>query len=295
MIKIEEIEAGVVAWPDPSYLTAESGCSLPYSLHRSLHPMLCIEKDADNGVWIALSSRNKTAAGRAKMEIPRSWKIGSVSWLEKSSFVGDLTTSAVVPHEVMEKATERAEFLCQLRHRVKPSGVSEILKMVKRAEGKTLASVKVPTAYSNDRKPKVILRKEPVVPSVQCRSNARATRVAAHHYEEVLARLTRGESAEEIAKSSVLSASRIKSYLARHRRKTQATTGISVETTRAVDGSLDLANCSMEDLRQLLAQKERDQRKAALSQLEDVARGFGFEVASVELVPLTSMPTQQVT
>lgn len=297
MIKIEEIEPGVVAWPDPSHLTAAAGCSMPYSIHNATHPMLCIEANEDQGVWIGLSSRPKTMGGRIKMEIPRNWKIGSESWIEKPSYIGDLTTSVVIPHDVMERATEKAEFSVLRRHRVKASGVEEILRMVKRAEGKSLESVsnKLPRLKASGSKVIQLKVDRPVsAKSEEGKVQGRAGRFAAKIYDEILARAARGETAEEIAKNSPLPMQRIERYLAKREGAKVKAKAIRHDVRSVTSSKVDLESLSMDELWRLMAIKEREQRGTATQSINEIARKFGFSVAGLDLRPLVDGINAQV-
>lgn len=269
MLTLNEIVVGIVAWPDPNTFSADNGCSMPFSIHRSLHPMVCIERNETHGVWLGLSSRDKTAGGRLKMEIPKGWRIGSKSWIEKTNYVGDLTCSIIVPHEVMVQATAKTEFACQQRHRITTQGAEELLRLVKRAEGYHLsnnpaASVRIAP------KPAIVVKRLPK----QAKSRLRLSNA---EYEDLLARFASGEHPADLAKAFDFPEGRIKQFLAYRKRVGKLPT--SVKESDAID----LTKVSVETLRKLLAKKERmADQEATRRQIEDYAKGLGVRVTALE-------------
>ncbi len=274
MLTSNEIAVGIVAWPDPSFFSADAGCGMPYSIHRAIHPMVCIEKNDTHGVWIGLSSKDKTLGGRIKMAIPPGWKIGSRSWIEKPSFVGDLTTSIIIPHEVMVQATAKAEIAGTLRHRLTPTGAEELLRMVKRAEGYTLESnptdkpVQVPTA-------KIILKRQ-IKPLVMRK------RLKNAEYEELLKRNALGETVEQLSQAFKFPEDRIDAYIDYRKRRDQAKAADVAATV--VVPCVDLSQFSLQQLRQIVAQRERNEElNAARQQIEAFARTLGLGIVDLVL------------
>lgn len=269
MLSINEIATGIVAWPDPQFLSADAGCATPYSVHRGLHPMVCIEKNETHGVWIGLSSRGKTLGGRVKMAIPRGWKIGSQSWIEKPSFVGDLTTSFIIPHEVMVKATVKAEFESLQRHRLTPTGAGEILRMVQRAEGYHLGNS--PLAKTSIASVGKVVMKSSSLPSL-----AKYQRLPPATYADVWERYGRGETVEEISRSLNAPSKRIQSYID-YRKRTS-------KLEEAQGEEVDLSRFSLKSLRAAMAQREKEETlEAAQQQIARLAAKLGVEVKTLEL------------
>lgn len=250
MLPAHDIAVGMVAWPDPSHLTTENGCRTPWSMHNAIHPMVCLDRDDECGVWIVLSTREKTAGGRIKRKIPSSWRIGSATWIEREQYMGFPEASVVVPHQVMEQATRSSEFSSQLRHRIKPEGCAELLEEVRKAGGHVLELKAKTTRPTLTLAPK----------------RARLTQA---EYEELAERAGRGETIAELARAFRFPAARIEQYLAYRSKRVSAK---------------DLTGFSAAQLRQALEAKEQEEAQAsARAKIEKFAKSLGYDVSGIEL------------
>ena len=273
MLCIEEIAIGIVAWPDPSFFTSQAGCALPYSVHRSLHPMVCIEKNETHGVWIGLSSKAKTLGGRIKMEIPKKWKIGSSSWIERPSFVGDLTTSMILPHKVMIQATEKAEIEGLRRHRLTASGAAEILHAVQRAEGYTFKNNPLVSHPMPNLSAKIICK------GIAATSVVMRDRLTKAEYKRLLDKHGRGATIEELSKEFRFPVSRVRSYIYYRSRRDETDATPSA-------GNLDLSKVSLSALKAAVAKKEKDVIVSrAETKLARLASRLGVSISKLELAP----------
>jgi hypothetical protein len=106
-MKAQDICVGMVLWPRPQDLTAAHGCIMRSTIPPTPHPLVCVERNEDYGLWIMLSSKRLSQDGVERRPIPSGWKIGNERWARKQSYVGEV--SIIVPHVAMAHAAQLNE------------------------------------------------------------------------------------------------------------------------------------------------------------------------------------------